>query len=106
MLRVPPSLESLGDLLPQMLDQRVIYVLDVRVISSPLVQPQPLLLLEEGLEQFDVRCVRTAVDHTLEADVLVQPDTPVDLVLLVDFELLAEEIVALLVDFVVVGLVG
>ncbi len=43
---------------------------------------------------------------TLEADVFVEPDTPVDLVLFVDRELFAEEVVALLVDLLVVRLVG
>jgi len=42
----------------------------------------------------------------LEADVFVEPDAPVDLVLFVDGKLLAKEVVALLVDLFVVRLVG
>jgi len=37
---------------------------------------------------------------------LVEPDTPANVVLLVDFELLAEQVVALLVDLLVVLVVG
>lgn len=42
--------------------------------------------------------------HTLDPNVFVQPDAPVDLVLVVNAQLLGEDIVANLIDFGGVGI--
>ena len=76
-------------------------VLDVSVVSAPRVKTQSLLLVQKRLEQAHVCEAWISVYHALEANVFVQPYTPVDLVLFVYGELLAEQVVALLVDLIV-----
>jgi hypothetical protein len=43
--------------------------------------------------------------HTLKADVLVEPDTPADLIFFVNRELFSEQVVPLFIDLVMVCLV-
>lgn len=68
-----------------------------RRLPPPRVQPQLALLVEEGLDGRVPFAGGAGVHHALEPDVLVQPDAPVDAVLVVDGELVAEEVVAFLV---------
>ncbi len=123
-LRIPLTLVLLRDLLLKMLDQRLVDVFDVRVVAAPFVDTQTLLFGEEGGEELHVgggggcvdhtcrscqlglRWERYSVRRTLKADILVEPDAPADPVFSVDGELFSEEVVALLVDLLVVILVG
>jgi hypothetical protein len=59
-----------GRVLGEPLLHRLERVLDVREVDAPRVGGQLLLLLDEGLELFDVRGVGRRVDHALESDVL------------------------------------
>lgn len=54
-LGIAPLEETLGGPFLEVLDDGCVHVGDVLVVAAPLIDIQPLLLVEEGLEQPDVR---------------------------------------------------
>ena len=71
----------LGDLLDDMVEEGLVDVTDVGVIGSPSIYSETVLLGKEILEEGHVRSVEVNVDHSLEANVLVQPDRPAETIL-------------------------
>src|SRR6266536_1967948 len=55
---------------------------------------------------FDSIALGICVHHTLHANIFVQPNTPVDLILVINTELFAQQIESVLVDARSIGIVG
>ena len=71
----------LGDLLDDMVEEGLVDVTDVGVICTPGIDSETVLLGEEVLEESHVGSVKVDVDHSLEANILVQPDRPAETIL-------------------------
>src|SRR5215467_15360961 len=60
---------------------------------APRVDAQPGLLVENGLDAPKIGQVRRRVHEPLQADVLVRPQRPARIVLLVELELVEQDLV-------------
>lgn len=93
------ELPELGrDLLHDVVYQRLVDVSDGSIVRAPGVNGETVFLGEEILEECHVWRLLGHVDHPLVPDVLVQPDSPAETVLVVDIELVFEDLVAHGVD--------
>lgn len=97
---VESAVRWVGDGVDDKLLEHILRVLDALGVCTPRVDGELILLEEEGFEALHVGRVETNVDHSLETDILIQPDAPADLLLVVDVELILEEQVSALVDLI------
>lgn len=91
-------LELGWDLLHDVVYQRLVDVSDGRIVRAPGINGETVFLGEEILEERHVRRLLGYVDHPLISDVLVQPDSPAETVLVVDIKLIFKDLVAHGVD--------
>src|ERR671910_3177473 len=67
---------------------------DTCISTTPGVNAEASLLLQNGSDALDPRRVRGGVLGSLQADILVRPDGPAHAVAAVDLQLVAQELVA------------
>lgn len=67
-------------------------------VLPPRIKLQPLLLLQPRRNPLYPRTFRIAIHHTLHPNILIQPDRPWNLILIIYLELRPEQIIPLLVN--------
>lgn len=88
----------LGDFFKDEINKGLVGGANIFVIGTPGIDSEMVFLSEEVLEKDHVGRIEGCVDHSLEADVLVQPDRPAQAILSVYIKLILEDLVADLVD--------